>query len=489
MLARGLKQAVPAARRGLNIARSGREFSVAPVGWAGPRGNFLPAAWQDDPFRAQATCTETLFTEAPGLINLDTGAPCSYLLNRAQACFAEGTVAWAARGRSNLNLQYGPVSGTLDFRTQLAGFLAQQYGEVVEPSGLFQTSGATQGLAHVLSAFFGRSRRKVAFVEDPTYFLAPKIFEEHGFEVVPVAHQHLGEQRGALDLDALEMEVSLANAAGALDDSSRFRGIVYCVPTYHNPTGTTMPAASRERLVAIARKYRLLVVTDDVYELLPYPGFDAPPRVLSYDLQGGQGGNVVSNGTFSKILGPGVRTGWIEAAPKLAEALADSSTVASSGAFSQLTGSIISELLRSGRQVELLEETRALYARRMRALQASFARHAPRGCSLTAPAGGMCAWLTMPEGTDSHAILRDARRRGVSFKPGDWFSPAAMPRGRNACRLVVAHYDEETLARGVELLCDVLAEHGAAREGASPFSDQFGISHLSAPVPFDGFRN
>lgn len=428
------------------------QLAIAPQGWLGPRGNFAPPE-AADPFLAYPRCLETLFTEPPGLLNLDTGAPCQRLLTRGQEVLQEGMARWLTQEGAHKAMQYGPVEGTLAFRQALGSFLEKQYGDSVDADCLFQTHGATHGLALALQVFFGRASAKVAFIEDPTYFLAPAMLREQGFDLVPVPMA--GAQ--GMDLDALEAEVCAAKAAGRLGASgAEFAGVVYCIPTFHNPTGSVMPVASRQRLVEIAQRYNLLVVSDDVYELLRYPASadeSFPQRLVSYDTGAG---HVLANGTFSKILGPGVRCGWIEAAPRLVQRLATSATVSSSGASAQLPGALIAAAIEAGALEALLEETRRTYAERMAAVQAA-SQELPPGCHLRVPAGGMCAWLELPPDVDSHAVLVAARARGVSFKPGDLFSPSGSQR--NCARIVVAHYESETLVSAMETLIDVLDEY------------------------------
>lgn len=139
------------------------------------------------------------------------------------------------------------------------------------------------------------------------------------------------EDRDGIKVDWLESQLAelIRKSAEAIPDG-RFRHLLYCVPTFANPSTTTLSGERRRELVRIARKYDILVVCDDVYECLNYePKIPVPRRVVAYDLEdnnsieevevgpGNKGGNVVSNGTFSKMLGPGVRCGWVEGRAEL----------------------------------------------------------------------------------------------------------------------------------------------------------------------------
>ena len=362
----------------LSTIAARQHLPIAPTGWLGPRGNFAPPG-AADPFLNVAKCDKTLFTSAPGLINLDTGAPCAHLLAQGKAILARGMARWAEEA-CHSSMQYGPTQGTASFRRALSKFLSAEYGPMASthPDDLMQTSGATHGLALALTTFFGRKRagEKVAFIEDPSYFLAPNMFREQGFELVPVP---LKGSEG-LDLDLLESAVLGARERGQLrppaspSDPLEFSGVVYTIPSFHNPTGATMPATARQRLVQLARDHNLLIVSDDVYELLQHEHDPSRPHRLAwYDRQRDHGGmHVLGNSTFSKILGPGVRVGWFESHPALIERLVNSATISSSGASAQLMGSVLEAAMASGDVTGMLFTMRQLLARRTAAVQARF---------------------------------------------------------------------------------------------------------------------
>jgi DNA-binding transcriptional MocR family regulator len=143
--------------------------SLVPQSWQGVRGNFAPGN-AADPFLGFPKCKETLFTSPPGLINLDTGAPCASLLAKAKDTMAEGMAHWQEMDASS-TMQYGPVEGTYAYRERLAGFLERAYGDAdgdIPCNTLLQTSGATHGLQLVISTIFGRVplARRVAFIEE-----------------------------------------------------------------------------------------------------------------------------------------------------------------------------------------------------------------------------------------------------------------------------------------------------------------------------------
>ena len=185
-------------------------------------------------------------------------------------------------------LQYGPEQGSFTFRTSLAAFLTRHYGVTVSPEHLLSTAGMFHGLDLILAQF--TSAGDTVFVEDPSYFLAFDVFKDRRIRIVPIATDEHG-----LDIAALERQLSRQRPAA-----------LYTIPVFHNPTGMTLPASRRQRLVQLARQHGFLIIADEVYHIL---GDKArlPPPLSSFVAD-----CVLSLGSFSKILGPGLRLGWIQ---------------------------------------------------------------------------------------------------------------------------------------------------------------------------------
>ena len=213
----------------------------------------------------------------------------------------------------------------------------------------------------------------------PTYFLACRIFEDAGFHGrlrgVPEDSEGIDicSLRSGLDTAEKQAEAN-GNVAPRLKPphpwNKRYKHVIYCVPTFSNPSGRTMSLRRREALVRLAREFDALIVTDDVYDHLswphtsnsdwkerPYPKEAIAPRLVDIDqnLDGGPDrpgadgfGNTLSQGTFSKLAGPGCRTGWAEGTPKAAYGLSQVGSSRSGGAPSGLVATFLAELLRSG---------------------------------------------------------------------------------------------------------------------------------------------
>ncbi|KAH0551484.1 hypothetical protein GP486_007300 [Trichoglossum hirsutum] len=254
-------------------------------------------------------------------------------------------------------LLYGPDLGYGPLREEIARWLTEFYApsSPITASRICISGGASQNLACVLQTFSDPLYTRNVWMVAPTYFLACQIFEDAGFagklRAVP-------EDEEGLDVGLLREEIRKSDAVASSMEGDRpitkprrtwskiYSHIIYAVPTFSNPSSKTMSLARRTELIHLAREHDALIITDDVYDFLQWPvsGKASPaadmgkailPRLVDIDreLNGGaerEGadgfGNAASNGSFSKIVGPGVRTGWSEGAEKLAYGLSMTTT-------------------------------------------------------------------------------------------------------------------------------------------------------------------
>ncbi len=329
-------------------------------------------------------------------------------------------------------LQYGPEEGSLSFRTKLAGFLSKHYKTLVCEKNLLITAGASHGLDLILNKL-GRAGDTV-FVEDPTYFFALDIFRDRKVNVVPIATDQDG-----LDIDALESQLKLHKPA-----------FLYTIPMFQNPTGAILPAERRRRLVELARRHDFLIIADEVYQLLgnqnelplPLPYFD-DERVLSL-------------GSFSKILGPGIRIGWIQCSSKHIEILR-SCGVLLSGGVSPLTAAILESAIELGIQDQYLSQIRSLYDSRRIFMTSLLGQTLPEEVTFVPPKGGFFIWLTLPRGLDAARLSQEAVSMNINFKPGSACS--CRQNFSNCLRLCFTFYGEEKLLFACERLSKLLQIH------------------------------
>jgi len=365
---------------------------------------------------------------APGSVNFGVGQPSADLLPVGLVRAASEAFFAVAQP---LEFNYGVKQGDARFRASLAAFLSRAYGQNVEADALFLSAGNSQALDFVCERF--TEPGDVVFVEEPSYFLAHQIFRDYGLDIVGVPVDGQG-----MDMDAFE--AALARCRPRL---------VYTIPSYHNPTGQVLSAERRARLARLSREHGFVVAADEVYQLL-YCGESPPPPLAKWAGKG----NILSLGSFSKILAPGMRLGWIQTNPELMKVLLASGFVTSGGSLNHFTSHIVRHAIDAGLLEPFVDQLRASYEARIDAMDQALQRHLHGLAQWTRPGGGYFFWLTLPEGVDTTALQSAALRAGTGFHPGAAFS--CRGGQRNRLRLSFAHYPEAVIHEGIERLAGVL---------------------------------
>jgi DNA-binding transcriptional MocR family regulator len=366
------------------------------------------------------------FDGAPeqGAINFTVGQPSADLLPLA---LLENASARYFKGAQPLELNYGERQGDIRFRTALADFLNAAPGCSATPESLLLSGGISQAL-DFLCGIFTRPGDTV-FVEEPSYPYSFPIFRDHGLNLVPVPLDDEGINLG-------QFEALLAAHRPKL---------VYTIPSFHNPTGRTLDQARRERLVALSREYGFIIVADEVYQLL-YHGAPPPPSFGTMVEQG----NVLSLGSFSKILAPGLRLGWIQAGTELMRRLCASGALVSGGNFNRFTSHLVSGLMECGELAGFVTELRSSYAARAEAMDQALRRHLDGIANWQKPEGGYFFWLNLPRGADAADYEAAARDAGTGFLRG---AACTTSGGLQQClRLSFAHYRVPDIHEGIARL-------------------------------------
>jgi DNA-binding transcriptional MocR family regulator len=309
-------------------------------------------------------------------INLQLGWPTPSLFPAVNLLEGASDVLGSQK-KTAAALVYGPDAGYAPLRASIADWLSSYYSRDGAPGSTAEriciTNGASGNLDNILARFSEPGYTRRIWMIEPSYFLACPIFTDNGYQG---RLRGVPEDEEGLDIDFLRAAIEQVEAEeGALHAepriktlSSRYRlykHIIYAVPTFANPSGKTMSLRRRRDLVRLAREFDALVVTDDVYDVLRWPavqgqsqaGVDAqavPPRIVDIDrvLDGGprdEWGNAASNGSFSKIIAPGVRTGWCEATPAFATRLSNVGASVSGGCPAHLVPTFIDNMISSGK--------------------------------------------------------------------------------------------------------------------------------------------
>lgn len=368
------------------------------------------------------------------LLDLGVGHPSDTLLPRELLHDAANSrLARRDAHRDVSFLQYGVEQGDPHFRHALAQFLTRAYDTPTDPHALFVTTGASQALS-LLCACLTKPGDTI-FVEEPTYFLALLVFRDHHLKVRSIPTDGHGLLVPALE-DALQEETP---------------AFLYTVPTFQNPTGATLPAQRRDAVVKLSQKHGFHIIADEVYHLLHYTQ-RPPPPFAAYS----HTGTVTSIGSFSKILAPGLRLGWIQTSPTTIDRLTQRGLLLSGGGLNPFTSALVHGLLEHAKQDEHLERLRRTYGMRVQALGEALRAHLPHDMTFTKPSGGFFFWLTLPEGAHAGDLLKAALEHDVSFKPGNLFSPHSGCR--HHLRISFAYYDTPLLEEGVSRLASAVEQ-------------------------------
>jgi len=366
--------------------------------------------------------TATFDGAAPqGTINLGIGQPSADLLPVDLVRAASD--AFFANAQP-LELNYGVTQGDERFLDSLAGFLTKGYDSLANADELFVTGGNSQAL-DLVSSIFAKPGDTV-FVEEPSYFLAFQIFRDHGLNIVGIPVDDDG-----LCVESLQHELESHQPA-----------FLYTIPSYHNPGGQSTTAARREQIVALAKEHDFLIVADEVYQLLYY-GAAPPPAYGTMTASE----HVVSLGSFSKILAPGMRLGWIQTSRNLREELRSSGFVNSGGSINHISSHIVRQTIDSGSLDSHIEKLRSVYGRRVVSMDDALHQHFGDIAEWTRPGGGYFFWLRFDESVDTTPIRESVRKAAAGFQAGSLFSS----RGelKNFLRLSFAHYNEDDIREGI----------------------------------------
>jgi 2-aminoadipate transaminase len=329
-------------------------------------------------------------------------------------------------------LSYGSAGGYAPLRA----WIAERHG--VEPGRVVITNGSLQGFVFLAELLAHKGER--VLVEAPTYDRPLKILDALGAEVVAVPQTVEG-----IDVDALAEELRRGPRPAFL----------YVIPTFQNPSGRTLGADGRRRLVELAAEHDLLVLEDDPYGLVRFEG-TAPPTL--HELEGGE--RVIYSSSFSKTVAPGVRVGYMVLPERLTgpiEALA-TSTYITPALLSQAT---VHEFLRRGALALNLQLVQSLLKARRDALLAALDEHLEgSGARWNRPEGGYFLWLDLPEAVDAVTLLAAAEGIGVTFVPGPDFFPRGGG-GRSAARLAFSFASPGLLGEAVSRLATLLPSASA----------------------------
>jgi 2-aminoadipate transaminase len=342
-------------------------------------------------------------------------------------------------------LQYGPTEGDSRLREELAGLMRKD-GVEISGNNLLIVTSSQQGLDLVGKIFVDPG--DAIMTSRPTYVGAIQAFHSYGAKMIAIEQDDEGTQTAQL-----EAEIEKLAAKGV---KPKF---IYEIPDFQNPSGITMSLKRRKELLRIAEKYDLVVIEDSPYRQLRFEG-KTEPSLLAMNSE-----RVLGLFTFSKILLPGFRLGWMAGPNELIQkaVTAKQSVDLCSPPFNQ---SILYEYLHRGLLEKQISVIIQAYREKRDFMLAMLGKHMPKlpGLKWTQPQGGLFLWVTLPVGMDACEMFRTAIEKQVAYVVGTAFYPDGG--GRNCFRMNFSYSNKAEIEEGVKRLGQVIGSWKGGQEAS-----------------------
>jgi len=319
-------------------------------------------------------------------------------------------------------LQYGPTDGYMPLRQWIADSLSQN-GAKIAPEQVLMVSGSQQALDLIGKVLIDEGSK--VLVETPSYLGALQAFSVYRPEFHSVATDEHGLVPSSLD---------------AIAEGAR---LLYALPNFQNPTGRSLSVARRQELVETCARLNLPLIEDDPYGALSYTG-QPSPKMVAMNPEG-----VIYMGSFSKVLTPGIRLGYVVAPLpmvrrlELAKQAADLHTA-------QLTQMVVHEVVKDGFLDKHIPTIRELYGNQCKAMLDAMDQHFPKEATWTKPDGGMFIWVELPKHINAMELLDEAIKNKIAFVPGAPFY--ANEPATNTLRLSFVTVPPDRIRAGIEVL-------------------------------------
>lgn len=369
-------------------------------------------------------------TLKPGMISFAGGLPAPEMFPVQEMKDAANHVLDEAGA---VAMQYATTEGFDPLREKIAVRMKAKYAIDTVPQQILITNGSQQGLDFSAKLFLDEG--DVVLFESPSYMGAFNAFKAY--------------QPKSMEVPTDEDGMIPSELEKILETTERVK-MIYVIPDFQNPTGRTWSLERRKAFMEIINKYDIPVIEDNPYGELRYEG-ESIPSLKSMD----EKGLVIFLGSFSKILAPGYRIGWICAAPDILQRY----IFVKQGA--DLQPSTVSQMEIS-RFMELydldahVEKIRKLYGARRRLMLDTMKQEFPAEVTFTYPKGGLFTWVELPEHMDAREVLKECVERNVAYIPGGAFYPQGSHE--NTCRLNFSNMSEDKIVEGIKRMGEVLRE-------------------------------
>lgn len=368
-------------------------------------------------------------TERPEVISFAGGLPAPELFP-VEEMKAVCTAVLSDDGRAAL--QYSTTEGYQPLREQITARMAEA-GVVASCTDVLIVSGSQQGLDLTGKVFLDEG--DIVICESPTYLAAINAFKTYSPQFVEVAMDEQG-----MIMSALEETLQRYPQAK----------LIYTIPDFQNPTGRTMSIDRRKRLVELANQYDVMVMEDNPYGELRFAGERVPP-VKAFDTEG----RVIYQSTFSKVLTPGIRVGWLCAAPEILQkyVIFKQSTDLHTNTMAQRQ---VSKFMEMFDLKEHIEKIRKVYKTRRNLMLEAIKSEFPAGVTYTQPDGGLFLWVELPKELNARDLLISCLEKQVAFVPGGAFFPNGG--NENTLRLNFSNMSEERIVEGIARIGKLIKE-------------------------------
>jgi 2-aminoadipate transaminase len=336
-------------------------------------------------------------------------------------------------------LQYGPEQGTHSLIHFLVEKIRREQGLPIQSSNLMVVAGSTHAVDMLVRLY--AKPGGVMFVEAPTYADSLHVFQDHHIELCSIPMDEDGLIPGEL-----EQQVARLHA------SSKSPSMLYTIPNFHNPTGRTLSEARRIEIIRLAHYYGFLIVEDDVYRDLPFEG-TVPASFYAL----ANGNQVLSIGSFSKTLAPGLRLGWLLGSEDAIQNCINCGTTQMGGGANPFTAAIVAEYCWGGSWERHIVHLQSLYKKRRDVVLAALSKYMPANVKWTHPGGGFFIWLTLPEHIFAQDVKRLALQKGVLLAAGEGFFVNPSDGAHNL-RLAFSFATPDEIDTAIRILVQVIID-------------------------------
>ncbi len=334
-----------------------------------------------------------------------------------------------------LSFQYGPTSGYPPLVRSIEKYLRKK-GLPVDENKTLVTTGSLQAISIITQEFVNKG--DVILTENPCFVGALTVFETYGADIQGIPIDEHG-----IKIDALKKKIR------SLDKTPKF---LYVTPNYHNPAGIIYTPERKKELIETLSGTGIILLEDDAYNDLYFKVEEKylTKPMISYTSKDVE---IIYTGSFSKILGPGFRLGYMLASPYIYEK-AENIKQALDACTSNLTQILANEFMEQGKLEPYLEFLRKEYSGRKELIQNSLKKYMPEEITWNEPKGGFYVWLDLPERMNSTDIFKESLKKGVVFVTGRTFDPKST---KDDClRLSFSNMPKEDIEKGVEILSDAI---------------------------------